>query len=123
MDGEKDAQQVSIRDLAGVVGNLHHLGVAGSARADIRVTWVRQATPCIAGFHGDDSAQVEKNGLYAPEAAGAQNRSRIVCHVSTPLLAAQMAMRVPVGKTAKKNPLPDTDSGLPSISRGSGGAD
>lgn len=69
MDAEKDAQEVLVGDPLWVEGQLHDLGVAGAAGADLFVAGVFGVAAHVAGDDALDAGQELIDGLEAPEAA------------------------------------------------------
>src|SRR5438067_860430 len=72
---EKDVEQVVERHDGGVEGDLHDLGVARGAGADVLVRRVRHAPPGVARLNLLDTLQVLEGGFQTPEAPAGEG-----CH-------------------------------------------
>src|SRR3954452_7272373 len=68
----EDAEQVVVRDLRGVVGDLDDLGVARGVRAHVLVRRVAEMPAVVADAGARHAVELAERGLHAPEAAGAE---------------------------------------------------
>src|ERR1041384_3173559 len=75
VDGEKYFYNFAIGSDGRVEDDLNHLGIAGSACADVLVCRVGSLASHVAGFDGDHAIHLVINGLQTPEAAAAESRS------------------------------------------------
>src|ERR1051325_7484697 len=69
---EKDAEQLAVRNLRGVVGHLHRLGVAGRSGADGLVARIRDVPTRVPRRDLRDTAQLLERRFEAPKAAAGE---------------------------------------------------
>ena len=72
-DGEEDFQELSVRNLIGVVGDLHRFRVTRRARADDLVMRRRLAAAGEARDDVADALEAFEDGFDSPEAAAGQH--------------------------------------------------
>ena len=72
-DGEEDAQELAVGELAGVVGDFDRLGVAGSAGAGGLVVGGGLVAAAVAAGDVADAGQALEDGLGTPEAPAGQD--------------------------------------------------
>jgi hypothetical protein len=82
---EEDLEKLAIGDRLRIEANLHRLGVAGPAGADVAVTRILHVAAGIARADVLHSSYLLKGGLQTPEAAARQRRRLALRHLVPPL--------------------------------------
>src|SRR5262249_7303834 len=72
-NGEENFQNLPVGPLAGVVFDLHSLGVIRRSATNSPIVRGFFCPACISGGHADDTVQLTVHGLYAPKATAGEN--------------------------------------------------
>ncbi len=90
VDREEHIQEVAVGDHRGIEADLHHLGVAGAAAADLLVARMVDVAAGIAGHYALDPLEILEHRLQAPEAPatkGGELATVLCCHRPSFVLA------------------------------------
>src|SRR5205085_3634555 len=87
--GPEDLEQLLVRDLLRVVGDLDDLRVAGRVGADVLVGRVLERAALVADLCPGYAVELAERGLHAPEAAGAE-RCLLLHYSSSSFNAAEL---------------------------------
>src|SRR6266498_686894 len=71
-----DGQKILVSNLAGIIGDLDHFGMAGLAGADIFIGWICRLAPGIAACDGLDPVEPLENRSHPPEPSSAERTHR-----------------------------------------------
>ena len=72
MDGKKYFENVTVANDSGIKFNPHHLGMAGVALADLRITRIQHTAAAVTGLNFLRAVQHLINRVEAPEAAASE---------------------------------------------------